>query len=374
MRKNRQQWQPKIIAADALDELKKTHPELTIVDETKYNIKEVFLLRNPVYRFNPNYGKQFEEFWQLYNHNDFGRWFYFPWINTLSRYLPEALHLELRTGRNKNLITEQEQNRFYYSTAAFFGMSVGSHIALTAALTGGFRRMKLADPDTFSGDNLNRVRFGFQNVGLNKAVATARQIYEINPYAQLEVYADGVKQDNVEEILQDTDIVIEETDDPYWKLRIRELAREKGIAVLMATDNGDGVIVDIERYDTNRSLPAFNGLTGNLSSEKFKNISSKELLKIVGKIAGANLVVPRMLKSVAAVGTELYSWPQLGTAANMAGSVIAYLARRIIIGDNNIKSGRYSVNPDKIFESDYWQKWPSRKLAFLRFIRDMSRR
>jgi molybdopterin/thiamine biosynthesis adenylyltransferase len=369
------QWQPQFITADAIDVLKQKQPELLIVDKTRDNLKEIFLLRNPNYRFNKNYEKQFDNFWQKYNNgsNDFVQWIYFSWINTLVRYLSEELYYELRTGRNKNLISEQEQNRFYYSTVVFLGLSVGSHIALTTAMTGGARRMKLVDPTIFSGSNFNRIRVGFQNVGLNKTIVIARQIYEINPYAQIEIYPEGLNKDNAAQILQDADIVIEEMDNPYWKLRIRELAREKGIPVLMATDNGDGVIVDIERYDTNKNLLILNGLIGNLSAEQLKNISNQELPRIVGKIAGANLVVPRMLESVTEIGKTLYSWPQLGTAATMAGSVIAYLARRIILRDKKIKSGRYTINLDKIFESDYQKKWLSRKLVFLKFIHKVSK-
>ena len=160
-------------------------------------------------------------------------------------------------------------------------------------------------------------------------------------------------------------------DNPYWKLRIRELAREKWIPVLMGTDNGDGVIADVERYDLNKKLPILNGLTKGITAEKLKTMPPKDLPKVAGKIAGANLVVPRMLESVAEVGKSLYSWPQLGTAANMCGSVIAMLARRIINKDKNIKSGRYSVNPDAIFESDYRRKWFARKIAFIKFVRKM---
>jgi len=76
---------------------------------------------------------------------------------------------------------------------------------------------------------------------------------------------------------------------------------------------------------------------------------SADLPKVAAEIAGADLVVPRMLESVAEVGKTLYSWPQLGTAANMCGSLLAYLTRRIIVGDDTLKSGRYTVSPEMIF-------------------------
>lgn len=364
-------WHPVVVAAGEVGGFVKKHPEILMVDEIRRNLEELFLLRNPRYKFDKNYQSEFEEFFEEYDRDDFGGWFYLSWQNTIVRYFPEELHQELRTGRNKNLITKEEQTRFYNSTIAFLGMSVGSHVAVVTAMTGGAKHMKLADPDVFSGDNLNRVRTGFQNVGVNKAVVVARQVYEINPYAEIELYPEGVTEENAGKILNGADLVVEEMDNPYWKLRARELARDRGIPVLMATDNGDGVIVDIERYDINRNLPILNGYVRGMTAEKLKTMPPKDLPKVAGQIAGAGLVVPRMLESVAEVGKSLYSWPQLGTAANMCGSVIAYLARRIVNKDKNIKSGRYSVNLDSIFESDYKRKWFSRKIAFLRFVRKM---
>jgi tRNA threonylcarbamoyladenosine dehydratase len=196
-------------------------------------------------------------------------------------------------------------------------------------------------------------------------------VYEINPYADLTLYLDGITEENASEILNNAHVVIEEMDSMYWKLRARELARERGIPVLMGTDNGDGVIVDIERYDRDRNLPILNGKAKGLSAQGLKSMPPKDLPKVAGKIAGAELTVPRMLRSVSEVGKSLYSWPQLGTAANMCGSLIAALARRIINKDPLIVSGRYSVNTDALFEKGYRGRWLSRKIAFVRFIKKM---
>lgn len=342
---DRESWRPEPTAAGQVMELAAVKPGLQIVDQTNSNLEELFLLRNPQYRFDKNYQTPLQDFLRHYDQPDFGQWFYFPWLNITIRFLPEALHFELRTGRNKNLITLTEQIRFYYSTVVILGLSVGSHVAEVVAMTGGAKHLKLADPDNLSGDNLNRIRAGFHNVGTKKIIVAARQIFEINPYSEIELYPEGINDKNADAILSGSDVLIEETDNPYWKLRTRELARERGLPVLMATDNGDGAIVDIERYDLNKDTPILNGLIGDLTAERLKDMPPRDLPKVAAKIAGAELVVPRMLESVAAVGKTLYSWPQLGTAANLCGSLVAYLARRVIIGDKNLRSGRYSINP-----------------------------
>jgi len=367
-------WKPLKIDIGERHTFKAGNSEVIVIDEGERDLEELFLLRNPKYKFDSNYKEEFEKFYKKYKDDNFGEWFFFPWLNALVRYFPEDLHNELRTGRNKNLITGEEQARFYYSTIAYLGLSVGSHIAIVNAITGGARRVKLADPDTLSGDNLNRIRAGFQNTGLSKATIVARQIYEINPYSEVEIFPEGLTDNNVEKILNDVDVVIEEMDNPYWKLKVRELAREQCIPVLMGTDNGDGAIVDVERFDLNKKYPILHGKIGKLTADGLKSMSTKDLPRVAGQIAGANLATPRMLYSVAEVGKSLYSWPQLGTAANLCGSVISMLTRRIVNNDATIKSGRYVVNPDSIFESGYSRKWLQRKIAFFQFIREMMKR
>jgi hypothetical protein len=133
------------------------------------------------------------------------------------------------------------------------------------------------------------------------------------------------------------------------KIFLREEARKRGIPVIMATDNGDGVIVDIERYDKDKDLMLFNGLIGDISLQDFKTFPPSELPKLATKIAGVDMVVPRMLGSLAEVGKTLYSWPQLGDAATLCGVVVAYIVKQIVL-NLPLKSGKIDVSLDKIFD------------------------
>jgi hypothetical protein len=337
-----------------IEQLKKQHPELIITDSYRDQLEELFLLRNPRFKFDKNYQEPLAAFLKEQNPDGTadGNWFYFPWSNTLAHYLPEPVHFEMRTGRNKNLITADEQDRYYNSVVGIAGLSVGSHAALTIAMTGGAKTMKLADLDTLSGPNLNRVRAGIPQVGTNKAVLVARAILEINPYAHVSVYADGVNPDNIDSFLSQPklNVLIEEMDNPYFKFKIREEARSRGIATIMATDNGDGIIADVERFDLDQNYPLFHGLAEGLSAEGLKTMKPTDLPKIATAIAGGPLVVKRMMESLAEVGKTLYSWPQLGTAANLCGSALAYLTRQIIVNKDGVKSGRYQVSLENIFK------------------------
>ena len=322
-------------------------------------LKELFLVRNPQYRFNPNYETELAAF--IKDHaggkplEEAGNWFYFPWNKLLAHYLPDAMHQELRTARNKNLITADEQAKFYNFNVGVAGLSVGSHAALTLAMMGGGRVVKLADPDEISGSNLNRIRFGFTRVGENKCDVVTQEITQMNPYSEIHSYPQGVTPDGLPEFFAGPPklgVMIELVDNLEMKIRIREEAKKQRIPVIMATDNGDNVIVDVERYDLDPQPKIFNGAAGDLTLEEFQKFPPQDLPRLASKIAGPGMVVPRMLGSVLEVGKTLYSWPQLGDAATLSGVAIAYLVRRLALGQK-VASGRLEVNLDSIFDPDY---------------------
>lgn len=362
---NRTDWLPARLDAQnlqaAIESLEQTAGgKIAIADEYQAQLEELFLLRNPQFRFDRNFRDEFAAFAGDHlggaSMEEAGSWFYFPWLGQIVHYLPEDLHQELRTGRNRNLIAAAEQEKFYGAKIGILGMSVGSHAALTIAMTGGAGgRLKLADPDTISGSNLNRIRTGFASVGVGKPVSVARHIAEMNPYNQIELYPEGLTEKNIEDFLLDPklDLLVEEMDDPYLKIKVRYAARQHGIPVIMAADNGDNIVVDVERYDLDRALPILNGVIGaEVTPEEFKTFAAADLPRVIARMAGAPFATERMQQSVFEVGKSLYTWPQLGTAATLCGATLAYLARRIILKDD-IKSGRYEVNLDAIFEFDY---------------------
>ena len=365
-------------ARESLEKFTKRCAPRRTVDAYRELLRDLFLVRNPRFKFAPPQAKEVDAFIESVRGKQFleelGTWVYFPWNESLVHYLPEAEHQELRTARNRNLITADEQRRFYNAHVGIAGLSVGSHVALILAMTGGARHMKLADPDMLSGDNLNRIREGYPSIGEKKALLVARKLWEIDPYLRLELFLDGITEGNTPQFLDGLNVLVEEMDNPYMKFKIREEARARKIPVVMGTDNGDGIIVDIERYDRRDDTPLFNGLVGNLTAEKLRTMSPKDLPKIAAQIAGADRAVGRMLASVLEVGKTLYSWPQLGTAASLCGSVVTYLVRRIVLGAPNITSGRYEVNLDAMFESDYGWKWFSRKADFVKFVRAMKQK
>jgi molybdopterin/thiamine biosynthesis adenylyltransferase len=307
-----------------------------IVDRYDLLLEDLFLIRNPRFKFIKEHADEVKVFTEEYcagkTLEEAGEWFFFPWNKTLAHYLPHEEHQEIRTARNRNIITKEEQAKLYDLTVAYAGLSVGSHGALTFALMGGARHIKIADPDEVSPSNLNRIRFDFLALGRKKVDLVREYIYQLNPYAEIEVFDSGVSEELMDAFLKGADVLVEETDNLEMKIRLRLAARERGIPVVMATDNGDNVIVETERFDLDKTKQLFNGVIGDVNLEMFKSFAPSDLPKLATKIAGPELVTERMMSSLLQVGREIYSWPQLGDAATLSGVAIAYILKRLALG------------------------------------------
>jgi hypothetical protein len=277
-----------------------------------------------------------------------GTWVYYPWSGILLHTLEKGLFLELRTLRNKDLILIEEQDKYSKIRVGCAGMSVGSNGATAIALTGGMH-LKIADGAVFTGSNLNRVRVGVESIGINKAIVVARQLFELNPYIDLDLYTTGLNDENVGKFFDnpELDVVIDEIDDLRMKVLLRVEARKRGIPVVMVTEPGNEIILDVERFDLNQKAKLFHGLAGDIDKELLAKdrVNQREFIKYATRIIGPKNLSLRDQQSMLKVGTELPSPPQLGTTAMFAGAVIGYAVRQIALG-GKLKSGRTKISLD----------------------------
>lgn len=341
---------------ESLDEFKARLDVREVVDRYEDLLEDLFLIRNPRFKFIREHASEVRAFIDEYRADKdlsaVGEWFYFPWNGTLAHYLPEDEHQEIRTARNRLIITEKEQKRLYGLRVAYAGLSVGSHGACTFALMGGGREVRIADPDLVSPSNLNRVRYDFLAVGRKKTDLMKEYLYQLNPYSQIAVFDEGVNEDTMDRFLDGADVLVEETDNLEMKIRLRLEARKRAIPVIMATDNGDNIIFEAERFDKDPTLPLFNGAIGDISIEEFRSFPPADLPKLATKIAGPLFVTERMMDSLPEVGKSIYSWPQLGDAATLSGVAIAYALKRLAL-KQELPASKVEVNLDAILDPRY---------------------
>lgn len=279
------------------------------------------------------------------------RYVVYPWRAAIVRLPDGWLFHKLRTSRNRYLITDEEQHRWSEALIAVAGLSVGGSLLHTSVLTGA-RRVRIADPDVLGPTNLNRLAGSVCDLGTGKVALAARRILETDPYVHLDVLNDGVTEDTMTAFVgerrgRQPDVILEEVDDLAAKVMIRRRARMAGIPVVMVTDDGDNVIVDVERYDIDPGYPLFHGRADDVASMDDSELRDPaNRIRIAGAIVG-DQVGARTRQALTEVGRSIPSWPQLGSAATLAGAVGAVIARRIVCG-HDVTSGRTHVRIDEL--------------------------
>lgn len=311
---------------------------INFIDAFDRQIKEIFIIKNTHFvgldkkeLFN---SKEYKSFIKK-NMNRF-TYIYYPWSDTLVKTFTAPDYYLLKTNRNRDLITSEEQEKLYKFKIAVLGMSVGSNIAFVLTQAGISREIILADFDELDMTNLNRIWAGVHQVGLNKAVIAARRIYEDNPFAKVSIYKRGMDAKTLEKLLKNKriDCIVEEIDNMQMKIDTRKLAMKYKVPVLMITDNGDWAVLHIERYDL--GYKKIFGKNVKYWEKRMKNFSGKKDfadIVINDIVGGPDKVDPKMILSAGkVVSGKLISWPQLGSSALLGGIAVTIAIKNILAG------------------------------------------
>ncbi|GLY36710.1 ubiquitin activation protein [Amycolatopsis sp. NBRC 101858] len=269
----------------------------------------------------------------------YGTWAWYPWSGRLVHVLPREEFRLVRTDRNRGRIERPDQRRLFGKRIGVIGLSVGNSAALTFALEGIGGAYKLADFDDFGLSNLNRLRGGVHDLGVNKAVLSARQMFEIDPYLDIEIQRDGLNPDTIEEFFRGgIDLLVEECDTPWVKIAAREYARDLGIPVVM--DCNDRGMLDVERFDAEPDRPLLHGLLGDVKSVDLLELGHQEKVELILAMVDAGRISPELAASFGELGRTLSSWPQLASGVALGGALCGEAARRILLG-RPCESGRF---------------------------------
>jgi hypothetical protein len=358
---------PQIIQLSEVEGLKQKHPELMVEDRIGLAVDELFDIAYPAKKDSKTEQEVATYKKSLFSDDgEWGQWFYYPWLNKLVHFPPKAELRALRTSRNRNLINTNEQAKLYAATILIIGMSVGSNVAEALVGHGIGGKLILVDMDSLEPSNLNRIRSPYHHIGLHKVEAISRRIWEIDPYIEIAAEHNGLNEENIDRLLNNNgvDVVVDEMDDLRMKIILREAAKQAHLPVVMAADDGDGALVDIERYDLKPETPIFMGQVPQDVLERIKagSLPRAELGKMIGQyFVGIENIPARMFESLAEVGKTLPSWPQLGGAATLAGVSLAYAIRRILLGEP-LREGRILVSLEEKLDADYGSQAHQEKL------------
>jgi molybdopterin/thiamine biosynthesis adenylyltransferase len=291
-----------------------------------------------------------------------GIWIFYPWKNTLVHVLEENDFYDLRTNRNFPLISHSTQLKMKKLTVGVVGMSVGNSVALSIIHSGASQQIKIADPDSIDLSNLNRIRTTITNLGLNKTTLAARQISELDPFTKTHAFDEGVNAHNMKSFFLDypkLDVLIDECDNLSLKFHLRLAARALHIPLVMVTDNGFSVTLEIVRFD----LPKQKNSMSNLPELSFEdviqgyqiseelNLTGAEENELIESLVGKEHLKPEMQQAATLKQNgELQSWPQLGLTSFVGGGIGAYVIK-LLAEKKDFNQEKFSLNIPDIFDT-----------------------
>ncbi|RZA03807.1 MAG: Rv1355c family protein [Sphingobacteriaceae bacterium] len=329
-----------------------------IHDEIKGQLQELIKSQNPSIKIKAeDYEALIAAHLNGADINEYGVWVYYPWSRNLVHLLDEDEFVEVRTNRNQYKITRQEQEFLKQKKIGIVGLSVGQSIALTIAMERICGEIRLADFDIAELSNLNRLRTGLHNMGINKTIIAAREILEIDPYIKIKLFHEGLNHKNMDEFFTadgKLDLFIEVCDGLDIKIESRYKARELQIPVVM--DTNDKGMLDVERFDLEPNRPVLHGLADGLDPANIKSLTNEEKIPYILKMVGAETISTRLKASMMEVEQSINTWPQLASSVVLGGALTTDVCRRILL-DQYHDSGRYYVDledlvKDKKTETD----------------------
>ncbi|MEX0895521.1 MAG: ThiF family adenylyltransferase [Patescibacteria group bacterium] len=273
-----------------------------------------------------------------------GTWIVNQETKMLFHLLDQAEYLELRTNRNRGLITIAEQHKLYDVKVGVIGLSVGSQLALNAARMGIGKSFILADFDTVEITNLNRTPYFLSDIGKPKVSVIAQQMLQVDPYLKIDCIQKQMSTTELEKVVESVDIIVDAFDDFEKKVFLRKVARSRKIPVVSGYDVDRGALLIVERYDTeNVSEKIFLHAASNESLLK-KSGSPEDKIKKFMDLIGIENHSQRMLDVVNKLGIEYAGIPQLLPTGQLLCSLWTLSIIDIILGTTKKSLRSFVVN------------------------------
>ncbi len=310
-------------------------------DIYKIQLRELFEISNARLKGRPGFTQKLNDYIRQKTAPDYrlsGNYVYLPWSGLLLHIVNKRELRDLRTNRTHQLITEEEQEKLGQFSAGVAGLSFGNGIALSLVYSGASDSIKIADADCFETTNLNRVRVGLPSVGEFKANVTAREIYEINPYANIQKFLGGLNDDNIDDFLNGStklNVVFDVVDNLALKVKLRLAAKKAKVPVVMLTSLDDSILVDVERYDLGQDLEIFHGLLGSAANDLLSESMTEQVkARYAMQIVGPQVLSQRNLLSLSDIGKTLVSRPHLYGTVSIVCGLAAYIVKRMALGED----------------------------------------
>lgn len=250
-----------------------------------------------------------------------------------------AFHYDTAFSRNIGWVTADEQARLRRARVAIAGLGgVGGAHALTLARLG-VGAFSIADFDEFGLHNFNRQAGAFlSTVGQPKAATITRMVRDINPEADVRVFAEGVTDANLDAFLDGVDVYIDGID--FFEIEARRMlfaaCHRKGIPALTAAPLGMGVAL-LYFDPRGMSFERYFRLEGHGRQEQFARF-----------IAGLSPAMPQRhyLADPTAVSFAERRGPSTVMACELCAGVTGVAALKLLLGRGPLRPAPWAMHFD----------------------------
>jgi molybdopterin/thiamine biosynthesis adenylyltransferase len=198
-------------------------------------------------------------------------------------------HYRDLVNRNIGLISEEQQEKMRTSRMSVLGLGGIGGTAFEILVRCGVENFSIVDRDSFEPTNLNRQIFALPHtMGKMKIDVAEEWAQKMNPGVMVEKY-DHVGEDNISDILKDSDVVVLAIDELKPCLIISRKARELGIPLVegwaIPYGNVRTFTSQTPTLEKAYGLPTSERKISDIPEEELKQLGLKVMLDL-GKIEG----------------------------------------------------------------------------------------
>lgn len=246
--------------------------------------------------------------------------------------------------RNIGVISEEEQEKLRNSRVTVVGAGGVGGITLIQLARMGVGSLHVIDRDVFEASNINRQMLSsVSRLGQEKAEAACEILQDINPSLQIQVTKEFVTESNAGELLANTDVIIDATDNLVARAIVHRAAQVLGIPsiwIAVTPPFRGGVMSFIPEstpYEIALGYPSYKQELTEEMQERIHQLKDGRALNSV--LHGAD---ESWAKSY--VNKER-SWAVLAPIANVVGLLASFEAFKFIVNRESLKP---AISPDLI--------------------------
>lgn len=246
--------------------------------------------------------------------------------------------------RNIGVISEEEQEKLRNARVTVVGAGGVGGITLIQLARMGVGSLHVIDRDVFEASNINRQMLSYvSRLGQEKAEAACEILKDINPSLHIKVTKEFVTESNAAELLADTDVIIDATDNLVARAIIHRAAQALGIPsvwIAVTPPFRGGVMSftpESTPYEIALGYPSYQQELTEEMQEKIHQLKDGRALYSVNHGADEDWAKSYVNKE--------RSWAVLAPIANVVGILASFEAFKFIVNREELPP---VISPDLI--------------------------